>query len=620
MFFIQRPAPRFPQYIYRPDYYQQSPEERYYRELAEEHNRRADLALRLAQQERQRILRAREIRSIRARQHQKQLASRSQCAPQHCNRRGSQLYNVPDPAPALDLVLLFANEPPRNYPPRPAQRPQPSEAQRYTSRRPTSFFEHLLQTLDASHEPESERPAKRVRFGPEQAASAAHPQSTKQDKGKARAQVQNEPTRPQREDAPNPANQAPSFWDFFGGLQALEEEDAIVRQLNLFDERLYPGVAQQGVAGPSGTRRTKPAESSKSPAPSTSASASTARPAIPIPVNTTVPASSTSSSTASSPKSHAGSFTSLDAIQSRFDALKSSFVFPNTPQFESAEAMSSGAPRLSYSSSNSSVHEYENELTKLLTELDAVESDGAESVRGARKALVVAIEKELEKLDEEKKTAWRNSVVELNAPGAVAESKSAPETSSEPRGDASEAESTWIAPVSTATGEEVRGYDVFEPTVEQSVPASTSEEPESALVSQTASSPENPIAPSDSIAEVEVADPAPKDDVEAPAPVVEMPVQDLRDGVPEASESERFPTVQGQPTDSASESEDETVGLAGEQRHSDSEVEPFVDVQQASPVVSEASLGEFDRAPPVEETTKDPSKNAHASDDEFEML
>ncbi|KAG8915649.1 hypothetical protein FRC01_003556, partial [Tulasnella sp. 417] len=95
MFFIQRPVSRFPQHTYRLDYYQQSSEEQYYRDLAEEHSRRADLALRLAQQERQRALRERELRSIRARQYQEQLARRSPWAPQP--------YHNPDSAPAFDL-------------------------------------------------------------------------------------------------------------------------------------------------------------------------------------------------------------------------------------------------------------------------------------------------------------------------------------------------------------------------------------------------------------------------------------------------------------------------------------------------------------------------------------
>ncbi|KAG9024457.1 hypothetical protein FS837_005363 [Tulasnella sp. UAMH 9824] len=617
MFFTQRPVSRVPQHTYRPDYYQQSPQERYYREIAEEHNRRAELALRLAQQERQRALRERELQAVRARQYQEQLARRSQYAPQLVNRRGSQLYNIPQSAPAFDLVLSFANEPPRSYPIHPVHRPQPSEARHFASRRPTSFFEHLIQALDASPEPESERPAKRVRFGPEQATSTPHPQPTKQDKGKARASVQEESIRLQGQDVRKPVNPAP-FWDFFGGLQALQEEDAIVRQFNLFGERSFPGVAQQGVAGPSGTKHSKPAESSNSSAPSASASRSTAKPAIPVPINTTAPAPSTPSSTASSPKSHVDSFTSLDAIQSRFDALKSSFVFPTTLQFESAAATSSEVPRLSYSSSNTSIHEYENELTKLLTKLDAVESDGAESIRGARKALVVAVEKELDELEAEKKTAWRTSLVEADVAATASESDTVPEAPSEPREDVSEAESTWVAPVPTA-GEEVRGYDVFGPVVELPVP-SAGEESEPTKVSLTAPVRENQIIPSDSITEAEVADPAAKEEVETPAPVAEAPVEDRTVSALEASE--QVPIVQGQPTDSDSESDIEATELAGEREDSDPEAEPFVDVQQASPVVSEASLGEFDNAALIEETTKEPLKDsdAHASDDEFEML
>ncbi|KAG9035584.1 hypothetical protein FS837_001885 [Tulasnella sp. UAMH 9824] len=614
MFVIQRPVSRFPQYTRRPDYYQQSPEELYYRELAEEHNRRSELALRLAQQERQRALRERELRSIRARQYQEQLARRSQYQPQYWSRRGSQFYNIPDSAPAFDLVLSLANEPPRGHPTHPAHRPQPSEAQNYASRPSTSLFEHLLQVLNAAPEPESKRAAKGVPFGLEQAASAHRPQPAKQDKGKGRATVQEEPTRPQGHDAPKLVNPSPYFWDFFGGLQA-EEEDAIVPQLNLFGERSYPGVAQKGVAGPSGTKHTKKSESSKSPATNTSTSA---KPAIIVPINTNGTSPSLSSSATGSPKSHAESFNSLDAIQSRFDALKSSFVFPPAPQFESEVATSSGVPRLSYSSSNTSVHEYESELTKLLTKLDAVDSDGAESIRGARKALVVAVEQELDKLDEQKNAAWRNSTIEADAPTAAPESNSVAETQSEPRGEAYETESTWIAAISANAGEEVRGYDVFEPTLEQSAPASTSGEPESAEILQTVISPGHPIAPSDPIAQVEVADPAPNEDVEISAPVVEAPAETLGGSAPELSE--QVINVQAQPSDPDSENDVKAAHLAGELWHLESETEPFADVQQASPTVSEASLGEFHNATPAEETTKEPSKDVHASDDEFEML
>ncbi|KAG8945707.1 hypothetical protein FRC04_000566 [Tulasnella sp. 424] len=79
----------------------------------------------------------------------------------------------------------------------------------------------------------------------------------KKDKGKARAVVQEElPPAPHREE-PQTVEYDPSFWDQFGGIGALEEEDAMVRQLQLFqvgETAAYPGEAQLGVPGPSGTK------------------------------------------------------------------------------------------------------------------------------------------------------------------------------------------------------------------------------------------------------------------------------------------------------------------------------------------------------------------------------
>lgn len=630
MFYIQRPVSLFPQQPYRPDYYQQSPEERYYRQIAEEHNRRAELALRLAQQERQRVLRERELRAIRARQYQEQLARRSHYEQRPWDRRHSQLHNVPASEPAFDLVLSFADQPTRGYSVEPVHRRGFPEARRTVNRPSTLFLDHLLQALEAPVERQTEgtqqvrpiprccgtRPfgantcSKQVRFDTEQAASHPNAQPAKKDKGKARAPVQEETTTTPRQDAPKPVDPTPSFWDFFGGLHALQEEDALVRQLNLFGERSFPGVAQQGAAGSSGVKHAKQAESS-----TTARSAS-----VPAPVNAAVPAPSTPSSASSSSKSHAASFTSLDTIQSRFDNLKSTFAFPATPQFESATSTSSGVPRLSYASSNASVHEYENELTKLLTKLDAVESDGAESIRGARKALVVAVENELEKLDEEKKTTWRNSIVEEETSAHTSESNQVLETSSELQDESSEEEST-IVPGSVATGEEVRGYDLTEPAPSVPVPASyASQEPQSVEAAQTEASQETSVAPSDPSNHVETANPTPEKEVETREPTLEGSAERVGDAELEASE--QVQTLQAQPSVSSSEAEaeDATAELGERQQHLDMDAEPFVDVQEASPVVSEASLGEFDTAALVEETTQEPSKDLHASDDEFEML
>jgi hypothetical protein len=95
----------------------------------------------------------------------------------------------------------------------------------------------------------------------------------------------------------------------------------------------------------------------------------------------------------------------LDAIQTKFDDIRSAFVFPSYVEFALAAA-SPATPKLLYNSINATVLHYESELIKLLTRLDAIESGGAEAVRGARKALVLAVEEELDQLEQAKDAAW----------------------------------------------------------------------------------------------------------------------------------------------------------------------------------------------------------------------
>lgn len=104
-------------------------------------------------------------------------------------------------------------------------------------------------------------------------------------------------------------------------------------QLNLFGDRSYPVLARQGVAGPSGTKRTKPAGSPKSSAfiiqhqSSPQSRFPYTYPPHPelylvcprgttVPINTNGTSPSAPPSAASNPKSQAESFTSPDAIQS----------------------------------------------------------------------------------------------------------------------------------------------------------------------------------------------------------------------------------------------------------------------------------------------------------------
>ncbi|KAG8927836.1 hypothetical protein FRC01_006853 [Tulasnella sp. 417] len=346
MFVIQRPESRFPQPTYRRDNYPHLLEERYYRDLAEEHSRRADPVLRRAQQERQRAVREQELRPIRARQYQEQLARRSPWAP--------------------NLIIL------------PTQHPHST----WCCRSQTNLCEVILPAQDAN----------------------SNHRKRKAPPGDTLLPTRNPPSRTKARGEqlckrnllvghlPQSVNPAPSFWDLFGGLQALEEEDAIVRQLNLFGERskAWPDPLVRDIPGQPGLRKLQ-------------------RPRRPPILRSPYPLTPP--------------------------------PLPRLRRPRPPTATSSGVPRLSYSSSYISVHDYENDLNKLLTKLDAVASGGAQSIRGARTALVVAVEKELDELDEEKTTAWRNSIVEADVPAALSGSNSVPETQSDSQGDALEVES-----------------------------------------------------------------------------------------------------------------------------------------------------------------------------------
>ncbi|KAG8718757.1 hypothetical protein FRC08_004423 [Ceratobasidium sp. 394] len=100
-----------------------------------------------------------------------------------------------------------------------------------------------------------------------------------------------------------------------------------------------------------------------------------------------------------------GSHAAVAGILTTFASLSSNFAFPSHLDFSSPS--SSDSPKLAYTSNNGPLHQYEHELTGLLTQLDAVESYGDEGVRKARKEAVKRIEQELAALDERKMDEWR---------------------------------------------------------------------------------------------------------------------------------------------------------------------------------------------------------------------
>jgi len=203
---------------------------------------------------------------------------------------------------------------------------------------------------------------------------------------------------------PSPTRQndlATSLRNALSGGRSEEEKDAILRELGL-----APSVKSAPQPRLASTHETtsKPVPSPKpvfvpgtGASTTTTSSAGTPAPRLSQPVSSTT--------TISSP-----SLASLDAIQTAFDTLKADFVFPGAVEFsDSTTSTIQGegpTPKLLYNRANAPLLHYESELIKLLTKLDAVESGGAESVRGARKALVLAIEKELDELEGAKNAAW----------------------------------------------------------------------------------------------------------------------------------------------------------------------------------------------------------------------
>ncbi|CEL59614.1 hypothetical protein RSOLAG1IB_03547 [Rhizoctonia solani AG-1 IB] len=104
------------------------------------------------------------------------------------------------------------------------------------------------------------------------------------------------------------------------------------------------------------------------------------------------------------------SLNSIAQLQGKYESLRSGFTFPSNLVFAPTKGpiTPASAPTLPYNPINAPVHAYENALTNLLTELDAVESFGDEHVRDVRRSLVKSVEAELETLEEKKRAAWRD--------------------------------------------------------------------------------------------------------------------------------------------------------------------------------------------------------------------
>ena len=127
--------------------------------------------------------------------------------------------------------------------------------------------------------------------------------------------------------------------------------------------------------------------------------------------------SSASTTTPTSVPQHPSPLTTIRAVRSRFSALESAFKIPPVLDFDHSE--------LAVTPNNAPVRAYQQALNGLLEQLDAIESDGDEEVRDARRDVVREVERALEDVERQVK-------------------KKAPQE----------------APVLEASKEEVNGYDI----------------------------------------------------------------------------------------------------------------------------------------------------------------
>ncbi|KAG8882375.1 hypothetical protein FRB98_003755 [Tulasnella sp. 332] len=380
--------------LLEPEYDESMMDPNSYRRLALEHQRRAEVAIALAQEQEQ-----------RNRELQRQLA---------LDRLRTELGYAPipnahgrrDSSPQERSRLLpqhhresAENMEQRSSPTLPAYFPIPVETLRHGHgtledeiraflQRREQEREHVMKI--GAHSPSNEpsrpsQPSGNSRSQPTAAASTSL-------RGTVQHQVQNEQ---KRVPVQAEADFATRLRTALSSGRSEEEKDKILQELGIMNLQNIAHTAPEKKEGDAPRSSIQPEQAATTPKPATAPTPST-----PVVPNTH--------------KISTQSLAAIDTIQTQFDALKADFTFPAVIEFDpssDATTTSNPPPKLLYNQMNAPVLHHESELIKLLTKLDAIESGGAESVRGARKALVLAIEEELSKLDSMKHEAWNKSKV-----------------------------------------------------------------------------------------------------------------------------------------------------------------------------------------------------------------
>lgn len=112
----------------------------------------------------------------------------------------------------------------------------------------------------------------------------------------------------------------------------------------------------------------------------------------------------------------------ISNISLKFDTIKSKFRPPAKVEYRTEgntsvlvhypfdqfdyPSFNPDVPKLAYTSNNTPIHAYIEELNRLLSALDAIESGGDLAVREKRKQLVHAVEMEAQRLDRWTSAVW----------------------------------------------------------------------------------------------------------------------------------------------------------------------------------------------------------------------
>ncbi|KAJ7274512.1 hypothetical protein B0H12DRAFT_1319461 [Mycena haematopus] len=97
----------------------------------------------------------------------------------------------------------------------------------------------------------------------------------------------------------------------------------------------------------------------------------------------------------------------IHRVAGAFSRLSSEFAFPSKLDFVSEASASYPAAKLPYTPRNAPVRHYESALNDLLSQLDAIDSEGNATVRQQRKEVVRMVENALEDLDRLVEGRWK---------------------------------------------------------------------------------------------------------------------------------------------------------------------------------------------------------------------